>query len=225
MQQRFHLVFRFGVYSNDSRFNEAGTVEGYLRPMRAHNWDRAALLNFKILTFPNFIPYNQLEVPVLMVTGDKDPLTATARKVAALLEQRDQGPKGSASSHGAIPQSGDEVVIPGIRYVEFGDCGHMPMEEDHEEFAREAKQFIKGVLQPSGDEMIRQAYQGMQVMPICTPLSLPHAPADASHAQEGCVAQVRHVFTCSVHSVDWRLHASTLAVSDPPPCPRRNPTD
>ena len=57
-------------------------IEGYLRPMLAHNWDRGSLYSYRAFSFPSDMPYEEIRQPVMFITGEKDqPLTKGARKV------------------------------------------------------------------------------------------------------------------------------------------------
>ena len=57
-------------------------IEGYLRPMLAHNWDRGSLYSYRAFSFPSDMPYEAIQQPVMFITGEKDqPLTRGAKKV------------------------------------------------------------------------------------------------------------------------------------------------
>lgn len=59
-------------------------IEGYLKPMRAHDWDKGSLYSFRTMSFPNFVPYDSITPPVLVITGEKDiMLTKSAKQVPA----------------------------------------------------------------------------------------------------------------------------------------------
>lgn len=42
-------------------------VEGFLRPLQAHDWDRGALLNLRAFSIPPAYDYAALAAPVLLV--------------------------------------------------------------------------------------------------------------------------------------------------------------
>ncbi len=42
-------------------------ARGYLRPLLAHDWDRASLLNFRAFSIPPAYDYSSLAAPVLLV--------------------------------------------------------------------------------------------------------------------------------------------------------------
>ena len=56
-------------------------IEGYLRPMLAHNWDKGSLYSYRAFSFPSDMPYEAITQPVLFITGERDqPLTGGAKK-------------------------------------------------------------------------------------------------------------------------------------------------
>ena len=59
-------------------------IEGYLKPMRANDWDRGSLLSMRSMTFPSEFPYDTITVPVLILIGERDTfLLKTAKQVCA----------------------------------------------------------------------------------------------------------------------------------------------
>lgn len=87
--------------------------EGYLKPLKAQNWDRALWELTRVshaLDLPERL--REVAVPVLVVTGDDDRIVPTGQSVR-LAE--------------ALPQA-DPVVIP--------NCGHVPQEECPDPFLR-----------------------------------------------------------------------------------------
>ena len=48
---------------------------GYLRPLLAHNWDRASLLNFRAFSIPPAYDYGSLAAPVLLVQASRQRAT------------------------------------------------------------------------------------------------------------------------------------------------------
>lgn len=111
-------------FSENAVLSPPDVIEGYLRPLRSHGWDKGALDNFRSFSVPKSYDaeYESLVgVPVLILQGDKD---------VGLL----QNAKGLATK------------IPSSRYVELEDCGHMPMEEKVSEFNGHFTHFIASIL-------------------------------------------------------------------------------
>ena len=99
-------------------------VEGYLKPLRAKDWDRAALLNLRAFTLPMAFDYGSLDAPVLVVSGrDDGGLAGNARALAGILEER----RGGAES---------------TTFVEL-PCGHVPMDEMPQEFNAALIDFLR----------------------------------------------------------------------------------
>lgn len=58
-------------------------IDGYLKPMRSHDWDRGSLLSLRAMSFPGAYPYETVSVPVLTLIGEKDTfLLKTAQRVS-----------------------------------------------------------------------------------------------------------------------------------------------
>jgi hypothetical protein len=58
-------------------------IDGYLKPMRSHDWDRGSLLSLRAMSFPSAYPYESIAVPVLTLIGEKDAfLLKTAQRVS-----------------------------------------------------------------------------------------------------------------------------------------------
>jgi len=98
-------------------------LEGYRKPMRAHNWDRALwefVLAYKNLGFKERL--SDIKVPVLVITGDDDRIVSleASEKIADEI------------SHAELK------VIP--------DAGHLPHEEAPEKFLEVVNNFLKEVL-------------------------------------------------------------------------------
>ncbi|GAQ78779.1 hypothetical protein KFL_000180610 [Klebsormidium nitens] len=100
-------------------------IEGYLKPMMAHDWDRASLLQFQSFGFePVGDRIKDLKVPVLILQGDLDkavPVQA-ARSLAAVLRD-----------------------VTETSYVELNNCGHQPMEEFPEVFVEKVTDFLQSL--------------------------------------------------------------------------------
>jgi pimeloyl-ACP methyl ester carboxylesterase len=106
-------------------------AEGYTRPLRAEDWDRAALLNLRAFMLPSVYDYSCIdELPVLVVSGEDDgALTQNAAALVEILqERRDEKKNGSPS--------------PVALYKEM-PCGHVPMEEMPFEFNETLIDFLK----------------------------------------------------------------------------------
>ncbi|KAL4425122.1 hypothetical protein ABPG77_008227 [Micractinium sp. CCAP 211/92] len=103
------------VLAGDLRLHAEGfevpqdVINGYLRPLRAVNWDRASLLNYRTFALPPPYDFSTLRQPVLLVQGSEDGgLTKNARELARLLRSRPEG---------------------NTRFVELQGIGHVPMDE------------------------------------------------------------------------------------------------
>jgi pimeloyl-ACP methyl ester carboxylesterase len=96
--------------------------EGYRRPLKADNWDKA-LYEFAIAANPvNYVDrLEELSMPVLVVTGDDDRIVPT---------------------DSSIQLAGK---IPGAQLVVFDQCGHVPQEECPDQFMDAMLTFLKGV--------------------------------------------------------------------------------
>ena len=56
-------------------------ARGYLRPLLAHDWDRASLLNFRAFSIPPAYDYSVLTAPVLLVQASGSGGWAWARSL------------------------------------------------------------------------------------------------------------------------------------------------
>lgn len=93
--------------------------EGYLRPLRAQNWDRALWEFTRAGRAPNLAArLPDVQVDCLVVTGDDDRIVPTAQSVRLSQE---------------LPRA-TLVVIP--------DCGHIPQEECPAPFLQAATDFV-----------------------------------------------------------------------------------
>ena len=95
--------------------------EGYRRPLRAENWDKA-LYEFTIAGNP--VDYSErlanLTMPVLVVTGDDDRIVPTGQSI----------------------QLSREIL--GAELDVLKDCGHVPQEECPDQFMRSIQAFLAG---------------------------------------------------------------------------------
>ncbi|CAM8910286.1 unnamed protein product [Rhodiola kirilowii] len=131
-------VVRSGWY--DPKKASDHIIEGYTKPLKAKNWDRA-LLEFiaSLLTDPGSkmeLPLgkrlHQISCPVLIITGDTD------RIVPAWNAKRLQK---------AIPGSYLEII---------NNCGHLPQEERVEEFIAVIDRFLKRTFGSSAEHLTEQ---------------------------------------------------------------------
>lgn len=61
-------------------------IDGYLKPMRSHDWDRGSLLSMRTMSFPSSFPYDSISVPVQIIIGEDDTyLFKTAQQVRLFL--------------------------------------------------------------------------------------------------------------------------------------------
>lgn len=98
-------------------------IEGYLRPLSADHWDRAALLNMRYMSWPQEYDYSRLKAPTCIITGENDSfITENARELVSLLNDMEQPPM--------------------IRYREL-ECGHVPMEEAPHDVTNEIVKFLR----------------------------------------------------------------------------------
>ncbi|HET9495291.1 MAG TPA: alpha/beta hydrolase [Chloroflexia bacterium] len=99
-----------------------GIIEGYRKPLKAHDWDRA-LWEFTLASQESRLPerLGELKMPVLVITGDDDRIVPTAQSVRLA---------------GELPNA-TLVVVP--------DCGHLPHEECPEDFMRAVREFVAGL--------------------------------------------------------------------------------
>ena len=47
-------------------------IEGYLKPMKAVDWDKGSLYGFRAMSFPSYLNYEQVSVPVQIIHGEHD---------------------------------------------------------------------------------------------------------------------------------------------------------
>ena len=56
----------------DVRLGMKALIEGYLKPMKAIDWDKGSLYGFRAMSFPSFLNYDQVTVPVQIIHGEND---------------------------------------------------------------------------------------------------------------------------------------------------------
>jgi pimeloyl-ACP methyl ester carboxylesterase len=106
------------AWHNDSKVTP-DIIEGYKRPLMAHDWDYA-LWQFTAAAHPLNLELNfsSISVPTLVITGDDDQIVPTAQSVKL------------ASS------------IPGATLVVVPACGHIPHEEAPPDFLSAMDDFL-----------------------------------------------------------------------------------
>jgi len=98
-------------------------LENYQKPLRVHNWDRALWELTRASGQTNLAArLGELDLPVLVVTGDDDRIIPTA---------------------GSIRLAGE---IPGARLEVFENCGHVPQEECPDAFLSVVENLIISIL-------------------------------------------------------------------------------
>ncbi|MCS6994322.1 MAG: alpha/beta hydrolase [Anaerolineales bacterium] len=95
-------------------------LEGYRKPLRAHNWDRA-LWELTSASRPLGLAerLNELNLPVLVITGDDDRIVPTEQSIRLANE------------------------IPGAALAVIPNAGHLPHEEKPAEFMQAVREFLK----------------------------------------------------------------------------------
>ncbi len=97
-------------------------IEGYRKPLQAENWDVGLWQMTKASRASNLAGrLEELELPVLVVTGDDDRIVPTDESIRLAAE------------------------IPGAELVVFENCGHVPQEECPEAFLRAVEPFLLGI--------------------------------------------------------------------------------
>jgi pimeloyl-ACP methyl ester carboxylesterase len=94
--------------------------EGYTRPLRAEDWDRA-LWELTAASHPLGLEdrLDEIGVPVLVITGDDDRIVPTEQSVRLASE------------------------LPDAKLVVIPDCGHVPHEECPEAFLKAVRAFLR----------------------------------------------------------------------------------
>ncbi|MCX7839758.1 MAG: alpha/beta hydrolase [Anaerolineae bacterium] len=93
--------------------------EGYAKPLRAENWDRA-LWEFTAASRPTDLRQrlSELTMPTLVITGDDDRIVPTEQSVRLARQ------------------------LPNAQLVVIPSCGHIPQEECPEAFMRAVNEFL-----------------------------------------------------------------------------------
>ena len=93
--------------------------EGYFKPFRVEDWDRALWAHTQATDSPNLADrLSQIQVPVLVITGDDDQIVPTENSIQ-LAED-----------------------IPGAKLAIIDDCGHLPHEECPAAFMNAVDSFL-----------------------------------------------------------------------------------
>jgi pimeloyl-ACP methyl ester carboxylesterase len=117
--QEWGYEFGRSAWHDPARFTEA-IWEGYQRPLRAENWDRA-LWELTAASHPLGLEdrLDEIGVPVLVITGDDDRIVPTEQSVRLAGE------------------------IPGAELVVIPNCGHVPQEECPQAFLDAVRAFLQ----------------------------------------------------------------------------------
>lgn len=119
---------------HDPALMSADVIEGYRKPLRTQDWDRAL---WEFTRAPRTEPGGKgaiearlgelAAMPVLVITGDDDRIVPVERSKAVA------------------------AGIPGSQYVELATCGHVPQEECPEPFFAAVDAFLSanGILAPA----------------------------------------------------------------------------
>jgi pimeloyl-ACP methyl ester carboxylesterase len=95
------------------------TWDGYIRPLKAENWDRALWDYTMASGDPGLLPrLSEFHLPILVITGDDDRIVPTA---------------------GTVRLAGE---LPGARLAIIQDSGHVPHEEQPAAFIQVVDEFI-----------------------------------------------------------------------------------
>jgi len=107
---------------HDSSLVTEEILAGYRKPLNAHNWDRA-LWELTAASRPLGLAerLTELNLPVLVLTGDDDRIVTTEESI----------------------RLGGE--IPGAMLVVIQNAGHVPHEEKPDEFMQAVRDFLKGI--------------------------------------------------------------------------------
>ncbi len=99
-----------------------GVIEGYRKPLKAHDWDRA-LWELTLASEESRLAgrLGELKMPVLVVTGDDDRIVPTADSIRLA---------------GELPNA-TLAVVP--------NCGHLPHEERPAQFMKALREFVAGL--------------------------------------------------------------------------------
>ncbi len=102
------------------------TLELYLKPMKAENWDKA-LWEFTLAGGKSDLSgrLNSINMPVLVITGDDDRIVPTAQSIRLSAE------------------------LPNAKLVVIPEAGHVPHEEKPQDFMKAVQDYLETVLKDS----------------------------------------------------------------------------
>ena len=103
-------------------------IEGYRRPLKAENWDRALWEHTQATDPPGLVDrLDQIAVPTLVISGDDDQIVPVenSRRLAE--------------------------DIPGAALTIIEDCGHLPQEECPQAFLRAVENFLAIILEDDSE--------------------------------------------------------------------------
>ncbi|KAI8472784.1 MAG: Alpha/Beta hydrolase protein [Monoraphidium minutum] len=139
-----------GMYANAGGVDLAAAAEGYLKPLRAHGWDRGVLEMYRALSAAGGLlggrapgDYAALSGPILVLQGSLDGAVPpeVARDLVALLRRQRRGSPAArpTAAQGADEDPGAAGAATsegegGVRYEEMAGVGHIPMEERPRDF-------------------------------------------------------------------------------------------
>lgn len=124
---------KIGFYDESQVTDEL--IHGYTRPLLAHDWDVGSLIQYQSMAL-DVPPLEELRkmgdrIPVLILQGREDPTVPAT--VARRLKQ----------------VMGDKV-----QYVEWAQCGHLPMDEDPQRFLEAVQPFLASVLEENNGKLL-----------------------------------------------------------------------
>ena len=117
--QKWGLDFARSAWHDPSKITSE-IWAGYTKPLQSENWDKG-LWYFTTSSQPIDLAsrLNELDLPVLVLTGDDDRIVPTAQSVRLSKD------------------------VPGARLVFIPNCGHIPQEEQPQAFLQAVRQFVK----------------------------------------------------------------------------------
>jgi pimeloyl-ACP methyl ester carboxylesterase len=120
---------KYGVLDEENMSEElllAEAIDGYLLPLKTADWDKGALYNLRSFWLPTEYDYSLLkdDIPVFLVLGETDPLTASGKCLFEMLQEQRKGNDGAVTT------------------CQVFQCGHNPMEEESLKFNDAVVEFI-----------------------------------------------------------------------------------
>lgn len=107
---------KYGVLDEENLSEElilAEAIDGYLLPLKTADWDKGALYNLRSFWIPIEYDYTIIndEVPIFIMLGETDPLTASGKWLSEILQRQREGSDTSVTTSTTF------------------QCGHIPQEE------------------------------------------------------------------------------------------------